>query len=185
MDKQKELNKIATEIEKCRECRKDKTGIAVVGEGSPNSKIMFIGEAPGKTEAATGRPFVGRSGKFLRSNIAAIGLGEVSVYITSPVKYLPIYKTPTDNDIAHGMTHLSKQIKIIKPKILVLMGAVAIKGVLGRALKINETHGNVIKEGNQSFFISYHPAAAIRFLKIRGIFIEDFVKLKKYLDSIS
>ncbi len=120
-DKQKKLEAIAREIEKCRQCRKGKHGKAVPGEGSPNAKIAFIGEAPGREEAKTGRPFIGRSGKLLRSLIRDAGLREQDVFITSPVKYLPDRGTPSADDIAHGRIHLSKQLDIIDPKFVVLL----------------------------------------------------------------
>ena len=86
MNKKKELLKIAREIEKCALCRKWGTGEPVPGEGNPEAKIVFIGEAPGRQEARTGRPFVGRSGKLLRAAILEAGLSDEDVYITSPVK---------------------------------------------------------------------------------------------------
>src|SRR5689334_19698496 len=113
MNKQKELDKVAKEIESCRICKIGKSGKAVVGEGSPDAEIVFIGEAPGKNEAIAGRPFIGRSGKYLRSQIASVGLKESEVYITSPVKYLPDRGTPTSVDIRHGKIHLDKQLAII------------------------------------------------------------------------
>src|ERR1700685_3374875 len=102
MDKQKELDRLAREIENCKICKIGKNGKAVPGEGNPDAKIAFIGEAPGKQEAVIGRPFIGRSGQLLRSLIREIGLKEDEVYITSPVKYLPERGTPTSEDIAHG-----------------------------------------------------------------------------------
>lgn len=143
---------------------------------------MFIGEAPGRTEAEAGRPFVGRSGKLLRKLIADVGLREEDVYITSPVKYLPVYITPKPLDIAHGKTHLDKQIHIIDPKIIVLLGNTAIQGVLGRKIAVMKEHGTIMKESNRTYFITVHPAAAIRFQKFRPIIEEDFKKLKKLLE---
>src|SRR5258708_9896105 len=119
MNKQQALDTIAREIEDCAVCRDGKSGKAVPGEGNPDADIVFIGEAPGKTEAATGRPFVGRSGQLLRSLIREIGLREEDVYITSPVKYLPDRGTPTLADIRHGQEHFSNQLAVINPKVLV------------------------------------------------------------------
>src|SRR5581483_12509208 len=93
--KQKALDKIAKEIENCQVCQEDKIGIAVPGEGDPDADIVFLGEAPGKQEAQTGRPFIGRSGKLLRIVIKDAGIKEEDVYITSAVKYLPKRGTPT------------------------------------------------------------------------------------------
>lgn len=178
MTKSQKLEQVAEEIRMCKVCKKNKHGLAVVGEGSPDAKIMFIGEAPGRTEAATGRPFVGRSGKLLREAINSIGMKEEDVYITSPVKYLPDYVTPTDSDIEHGMTHLSKQIEIINPKVLVLLGRVAAQGVLGEKMLVNKSHGTIIERAGRKYFLSYHPAAAIRFQKFKQTFLSDFQKIK-------
>lgn len=181
--KQQELENIADEIRSCKECKVDRVGIAVVGEGSADADVVFIGEAPGKTEAETGRPFIGRSGKLLRKLITDVGLKEEDVYITSPVKYLPIYVTPKPADIAHGKTHLDRQLKVIDPKIIVLLGNTAIQGVLGKKIAVVKEHGNTIEEGGRTYFITVHPAAAIRFQKFRPVIEGDFKILKKLLLS--
>src|SRR6185436_1920234 len=123
--KQLELDKIAQEIEDCEECKLDKIGLAVPGEGNPDADIVFLGEAPGKKEAESGRPFIGRSGQLLRNLIRETGLKEEAVFITSPVKYLPKRGTPTTKEIAHGKTHLDEQLMVIDPEIIVLLGSVA------------------------------------------------------------
>ncbi len=181
MSKTSDLQKIAVDIEKCEICKKNKHGKAVVGEGNPDADVIFIGEAPGRNEALTGRPFIGRSGRLLREAITGLGLKEEDVYITSPVKYLPDYVTPTDEDIAHGMTHLSKQIEVIDPKVLVLLGRVAVRGVLGDKVMISKLHGEFVNKNGRTYFISYHPAAAIRFQKFRKVFLDDFQKIKEVL----
>lgn len=140
---------------------------------------MFVGEAPGKQEALSGRPFIGRSGKFLRSQIREIGLSEEDVYITSPVKYLPDRGTPSPSQIAHGKIHFDKQVAIINSQIIVMMGSIAIQGVLGEKILVSKKHGSVIEKNKKSYFISYHPAAAIRFAKLRDTFKNDFSILKK------
>src|SRR5512143_3045616 len=122
MSKNRHLNRIAREIAACRVCQKDCTGLPVPGEGSPDARIVFIGEAPGKEEAKTGRPFIGRSGKLLREMIHEIGIDEAKVFITSPVHYLPSAGTPTKEMIIHGREHLLEQLSIIKPDIVVLLG---------------------------------------------------------------
>lgn len=177
MDKYKNLEAIAKEIESCKICKSGKIGKPVPGEGNPDAKIVFIGEAPGKTESLTGRPFVGRSGQLLRSQIREIGLKEDEVYITSPVKYLP-KGTPTLLDIAHGKLHLEKQLKIINPKVLVLLGSVAAQAVLGEKIPIMKMHGKTIEKQNKSYFISLHPAAVLRVPTLRPLFLEDFKKIK-------
>lgn len=183
MNKQQELNKIAQEIERCQVCKVGKSGKAVPGEGNPDAGIAFIGEAPGKTEAATGRPFIGRSGQLLRSLIREIGLDESDVYITSPVKYLPDRGTPTPSDIAHGREHLMKQLAVIQPKFVVLLGRVAAEGVLQKKVAVVKERGNVIEEKDGiKYFLTYHPAAALRFpVKFKALLKEDFLKVRSML----
>jgi DNA polymerase len=177
-----DLKKIAKEIENCSICKIGKSGKAVVGEGSENADIVFIGEAPGKNEALTGRPFIGRSGKYLRAQIVSIDLKESEVYITSPVKYLPDRGTPTSEDIAHGKTHLDKQLAVIKPKIVVLLGRVAAEGVLGRKIQVMKDHGKIIEKKNGiKYFLTLHPAAVMRFQKNKPFFESDFKTLKTLL----
>lgn len=183
MDKQKALNKLAKEIENCKICKIGKSGKAVVGEGNPNAKIMFVGEAPGKNEAKIGRPFIGRSGKLLRFFITAnLGLKEEDVYITSPVKYLPDRGTPSLSDIQHGNIHFLKQVEIIGPKIMVLLGATAAFAVLQSRIQVLKRHGEIIGNGSQKYFLTLHPAAVLRFPgKFKKIYEEDFKKLNALL----
>lgn len=191
-DKQVALDKIAKVIEQCAICKQNKSGVAVPGEGNPDADIVFIGEAPGKQEAQTGRPFIGRSGQLLRKLIRGIGLDDIKdVYITSPVKYLPNGAdglpggTPTSADIAHGREHLLKQFAVIKPKFVVLMGRVAAEGVLQEKVAVVKDHGKIIEEnGGIKYFLTYHPAAVLRFPgKFKALVEEDFQKVKTLLQK--
>lgn len=182
MNKLKELGEITKEIEKCRICRLNKSGKAVPGEGNPVAKVVFIGEAPGKTEAETGRPFVGRSGKLLRKMINDVGLRENDVYISSPVKYLPDYGTPKAADIRHGKIHLQKQLEIINPDLIVLLGNTAAKAMLNNQISLLKDHGNLIMQKQKKYYLTLHPAAAIRFQKFKKLLLEDFQKLKNLID---
>ncbi|QQG43912.1 MAG: uracil-DNA glycosylase [Candidatus Roizmanbacteria bacterium] len=183
MDKLKKLEAIAKKIENCDECKIGKIGKAVVGEGNPDADIMFIGEAPGKEEAKVGRPFIGRSGKLLRSLIREAGLKEEDVYITSPVKYLPERGTPTKEDIVHGRKYLFEQINIIQPKILVLLGRVATEAVIQEKYPVMKMRGKIIEKDGRKYFLTLHPAAVLRNPPNRKFLIEDFQKLKKLLNS--
>ena len=185
MNKQAALDQIAKEIEQCPICKQGKIGVAVPGAGNPDADIVFIGEAPGKTEAKTGQPFVGRSGQFLRSMIRdVLGLDDQKdVYITSPVKYLPERGTPTSAEIAHGKTHLDQQLAIIDPKMIVLMGSVAAQGVLNEKIPVKTEHGKVIERNGKKYFITVHPAAGLRFPPLRETFQQDFQKLREILDQ--
>lgn len=197
MDKASQLQKIAQEIEQCGVCKAGKSGKPVPGEGNPDADIVFVGEAPGKTEAKIGRPFVGRSGELLRSLISEVGLKEEEVFITSPVKYLPGRSarqspdgsrrlaggsTPSSQDIVHGREHLVKQLRAIDPKFVVLLGRVAAEGVLQKKVFVIKEHGKIIHEENgRRYFLTLHPAAAIRFQKYRPVIKADFEILKLLL----
>jgi DNA polymerase len=207
MNKQLALERINQTIIHCRICPVGKSGNPVVGEGSAEAEVVFVGEAPGKQEAASGRPFIGRSGQLLRSLIRGIGLKEEEVYITSPVKYLPNGKdgtpggTPSSADIAHGRIHLMEQLGVIQPRIVVLLGRVAAEGVLQKKVKVVSEHGQVIEESfdfaryqtvrgsaqdkKTKFFLTLHPAAVLRFpKKYKPELEEDFRKLKRILATI-
>lgn len=183
MTKKEKLEQIAKEIEQCAICKQDKSGVAVPGEGSPDADIVFIGEAPGKQEAKTGRPFIGRSGQLLRKLIKEACINEDNVFITSPVKYLPDRGTPTKADIIHGMIHTQKQLDIIDPKVIVLLGIVAAQGILNEKLPINKMHGEIIERNGKKYVVMFHPAAALRFRPIKEKLLKDFEKLKEMINK--
>lgn len=181
MNNDDKLKKIAGEIAKCRICKNASSGKAVPGEGSAHAAIVFLGEAPGRTEAATGRPFVGRSGQLLRTMIRSIGLREEDVYITSPVKYLPDRGTPTKAQIVHGRKHLYKQLDVIRPKIIVLLGKTAVTAMLDRPSAILQEHGRIVSTEGRTYVITLHPAAVLRFPKYKPLMVKDFKHVIKYL----
>jgi uracil-DNA glycosylase family 4 len=181
MTKTQRLEKIAEEIEACKICKAGKIGRAVPGEGNADADIVFLGEAPGKKEAESGRPFIGPAGKVLRGLIKDAGLKDENVYITSPVKYLPKYVTPTPKDIKHGKKHLQKQLDIIQPKIVVLMGRVAALAMLNKNVSIAKEHGKIIKQDGITYLITYHPAAPLYSPKVREELVKDFKILKKLI----
>lgn len=152
----------------CRKCRlwRDAKN-AVPGEGPPNAKIMLVGQNPGAEEDRTGRPFVGRSGKFLNAVLNKNGLDRGKLFITSVVKHKsPGNRKPKPDEIKACKPYLDCQIRLIKPEIIVLMGAVA--------WQVSRVEGVVYVE-------TYHPSAAMRFTKIRIKFEEDFSALKQRL----
>jgi DNA polymerase len=184
MEKEQELLKIAEEISKCTVCKKDKFGLPVPGEGNPNAKIMFIGEAPGIEESKTGKPFIGRAGKFLDKLFALIKIERKNVFITSPLKYYPGRRSIKNLEIEHGKIHLQKQIEIIQPKLIVLLGNVAIKATLGRNYELLKIHGKLIEKDSIFYFPTFHPAAGMRFPKVKKLIKGDFIKLKKIINKI-
>ena len=181
MNKGKALKRIADEITRCPLCKEGCTGKAVPGEGNPDARVVFIGEAPGSEEAKTGRPFVGRSGWFLRQMIKDAGLDENKVFITSPVHYRPLRGTPANEAIIHGRSHLFKQLSVINPKIIVLLGKTACLAILDKKVDITQAHGSTIQKDGRTHYVTYHPAYAMRFPEGKKQFTRDFKKLKRMI----
>ena len=137
----------------------------VYGEGPDHAKIMLIGQNPGKEEIRQNRPFVGRTGKYLNEVLRKNNLDRSQLYITSVVKQAtPKNRKPTVGEIKYWMPYLIKQIKRVKPEIIVLMGKVAQETPRFKDIKYIET---------------YHPTSAMRFPGARKRFEEDFSKLKR------
>jgi DNA polymerase len=178
----KELEKLNKIIASCKKCPLHKTRTnAVPGEGPANAKIMFIGESPGRTEDIQGRPFVGLAGKFLNKLFNSIDLKRTKVFITGSVKCRPPKnRVPTEEEIQACKPYLEKQIEIIKPKLIVILGNVALKTLLGEK-SVSNLHGKIFEKKGIKYFITFHPAAAMRFPKIRKKMEKDFKKLRKLI----
>lgn len=156
----------------------------VPGEGNPDAEILFIGEAPGFNENATGRPFVGQAGKLLRKNLVANGWREDEVYITNIVKFRPPEnRDPTPAEIEFFKPFLDKQIEIIDPKIIVTLGRFSMYKFLGEGVSISRIHGTPRKIGKFIIFPMFHPAAALRAGNVLHQFEDDFKKLRQFVDN--
>ena len=138
-----ELEKLADEVCRCRECDLGYSRTnAVPGEGNPNARIMFIGEAPGADEDAQGRPFVGRAGKLLDKIIAACGLKRSDVFIANILKCRPPEnRDPRAEEIISCFPYLQRQIEIINPEIIVALGAPATRTLLNTNKSIGQLRG--------------------------------------------
>lgn len=136
---------------------------AVPGEGNPRAKLVFVGEGPGATEDATGRPFVGQAGKLLDEIIAAIDLKREDVYITNVVKCRPPQnRKPLPDEIAACMPYLRRQLTLLKPKVIVALGGTAGEAMLDVRKSLGELRGKVHSYGGIPLIVTYHPAALLR-----------------------
>ncbi len=152
---------------------------AVLGEGPASVKIMFVGEAPGREEDKSGRPFVGRSGKYLTKLIEQAGFKRKNVFITSIIKTRPLNnRKPTPKEIKICLPWLLRQIEIINPKLVIMLGSSAAHALLGDGSNILKNHGKIFIRQKRKFFLTLHPAAALRFVKFKKIIEQDFRKLK-------
>ncbi len=166
----------------------------VPGEGNPNAKLIFIGEAPGADEDKHGRPFIGASGKFLAEMLNSIGMERQQVYITNIVKFRPPdNRDPRPSEIKACLPVLINQINVIKPSLIVLLGRHAMN-VFFPKLKISEAHGEYItssvKLANSSIISStflplYHPAAALYNGSMRKTLLRDFATIPQILELIN
>ncbi len=187
MDSLQELNR---EIQACKRCdlffsRKR----AVCGTGETNPQIMVIGEAPGAREDETGIPFVGRSGKLLRTVMEIAGLNIDSVYISNAVRCRPkIGKTPRISEIRKCSNFLRNEINILRPQILIPMGNSPLKSlrsVLGIDFgPISEVEGSIFAIGNTFIAPQFHPAAILRNPKRYERFKDNFLRLRNFVDDI-
>lgn len=182
MSKKGKLEKLDEKIKNCKECSLWKTRKnAVPGEGPINAKIMIIGQSPGRKEDETGRPFVGRAGRFLDELFKIAKIERRKVFITSPLKCFPQpppNRKPTREEIEACHPWLKRQIEIIGPKKFILLGEVAFKIFFSKQ-RLKDSRGKLIKKDDKEFFITYHPAAGLRFPKIKKIFKKDFKKIRK------
>jgi len=158
----------------------------VLGEGNPEAKVMFIGEAPGEQEDKLGRPFVGPAGKFLDELLAGIGFRRADVYISNVVKYRPpANRDPTDEEKAQCMPWLQMEIALIKPSVIVPLGRHAL-GHFFPKLSITNAHGKPQKlTDSVTIFPIYHPAAALHNGNLRQALVDDFKALGEFLKSTS
>ncbi len=176
------LAEIAEKIKKCTACDLYKNATnAVPGEGSPNSKVFFIGEGPGFYEDQSGRPFVGRAGQLLESTLKKVGLSREEVFIGNVVKHRPPEnRDPVPSEISACAPWLEQQLLIIQPKVVVTLGRFSLARFLPSA-KISAVHGQPRQVGRYVVIPMYHPAAALRGLELMKTFQEDFVKNKELL----
>ncbi len=177
------LEDIEREIRSCKRCDlwKFKTNY-VSGEGNPNARIVFVGEAPGREEDIQGRPFVGRAGRYLTEVLSRFGLDRRDVYITNVLKCRPPNnRDPTPEEIKACKPYLMKQLEIIKPDVIVCLGRFSSSTILsefGIDFKgISRDRGKVFeveKWGKRIHLIpTYHPAAVLRNRSLSDYFERD------------
>ncbi len=164
----------------------------VFGEGSINSRIMFIGEAPGRNEDMIGRPFVGSAGKLLDDILSEVGLAREDIYITNTVKCRPPNnRTPYKEEIEACLPYLLEEISILSPKIIVTLGRVsgeAIRSTLGLRWRGITNERRVVKEIEYDskkikLLSTYHPAAALYKPELKEELRKDLGRVKKILEE--
>lgn len=164
----------------------------VIGEGNHDAHIMFVGEAPGKNEAATGKPFCGASGKILDELLASIQIPRSDVYVTNIVKDRPTQnRDPFPNEIEIYAPFLDRQIDIIEPRVVATLGRFSMTYLFNKfdlefeLSTISVLHGKTFdiktKYGEAVLIPLYHPAVAIYNNNMKPTLLNDFQTLKKYV----
>lgn len=159
-----DLGSLASALADCRRCRLAKGRTQVVfGVGNPNARVVFVGEAPGAEEDRQGEPFVGRAGQLLNSMLRACGLSRREVYIANIVKCRPPgNRDPQDDEAAACLPFLKKQLALIRPEIIVLLGRVAARHLLGITAPISSYRGSWRRWEGVDVLPTFHPAYLLR-----------------------
>ena len=154
----------------------------VFSDGNPSSDVMIIGEAPGQDEDEQGKPFVGQSGKLLNSMLMSVGLSRGDVYISNILFWRPPgNRTPSAEEIAFCMPYVEQHVKLIKPKVLLLLGGVAVKSILNTSESISRLRGSKNTYMGIKTIATFHPAYLLRSPNQKAIAFRDFILLKKTL----
>ena len=166
----------------CQKCKLYATRQNIVfGVGNEKAEIMFIGEGPGGDEDRLGEPFVGKAGQLMNKAFDIIGIKREEGYIANIVKCRPPNnRDPEDDEINACMDYLRNQVMIIKPKIIVLLGRIALQNILGKEYKITASRGKWIEKKGIMYMPTWHPAALLRDETKKIEFLKDLEIIKQY-----
>ena len=182
--KESALKALRSEIGDCTRCRlSEKRKSIVFGEGNPEAALMFVGEAPGAEEDLQGRPFVGAAGQLLTRLIDKMGLKRQDVYIANTVKCRPPgNRKPRDDELRECMPFLKKQIAIIRPRVIMTLGDVATRALLGDVGNISRVRGKKFKYEDINVIPTFHPSYLLRNTKAKWQTWDDAQKVLKLLN---
>ena len=185
IDKEKALNELRLQINSIHDCSlKNNSKKIVLGDGNINSPIMLVGEAPGITEDSVGLTFLGEVGDLLKKMLNAINIKKENIYSTYAVNFRPpADRKPTSIEIKKYSLFLQKQISIIDPKIIILMGSTAMESLTGLNSKISIERGKwkevIVKNTNYNVIITFNPSYLLRVPENKKYSWEDLKKIKQ------
>jgi uracil-DNA glycosylase family 4 len=184
-DKKRKLNELKLQINSIIDCDlKDNSKKIVLGDGNINSPIMLVGEAPGMEEDSAGLTFLGEVGDLLKKMLSAINIKKENIYSTYAVNFRPPEdRKPTPKEIKQYSQFLQKQISIIKPKLIILMGSTAMESLTGLNSKISKERGNwkevIVQNTTYNIIITFNPSYLLRVPDNKRHAWEDLKKIKQ------
>ena len=172
-------------IKDCNKCKLCKTRQNIVfGTGNKHAKLMFIGEGPGADEDRLGEPFVGRAGKLMNLAFETLGIDRKEVYIANVVKCRPpANRNPEEDEALACLDYLRNQVILVHPEIIVLLGSVALKNILGKEYGITASRGKWVEKKGIKYMPTWHPAALLRDETKKIDFIKDLQKVIEELQE--
>lgn len=175
-----ELEEQIKDCKKCKLCNNRHN--IVLGTGNRQAKIMFIGEGPGADEDIQGEPFVGKAGKLMDQAFKGIGIKREEIYIANIVKCRPPQnRNPEQDEIDSCIDYLRAQVMLVKPEIIVLLGSVALKAILGKEYSITTSRGKWVEKKGIRYMPTFHPAALLRDESKKISFWKDLKEVKKFM----
>lgn len=172
-------------IQNCSKCKlcKNRTNI-VLGVGNKNAKLMFIGEGPGADEDIQGIPFVGKAGKLMDMAFQGLGIDREKVYIANVVKCRPpMNRNPEQDEMNACLDYLRSQVMLVKPDVIVLLGSVALKAILGKEYSITASRGKWVDKKGIKYMPTFHPAALLRDESKKISFWKDLKEVIRVMDK--
>ena len=179
------LEELKNSLKDCKKCKLCKARQNIVfGVGNPNAEIMLIGEGPGGDEDKQGEPFVGKAGQLMNKAFDVVGIKREEVYIANIVKCRPPNnRDPEEDEIQACLDYLRNQVMIIKPKIIVLLGRIALQNILGREYKITASRGKWVEKKGIMYMPTWHPAALLRDETKKIEFLNDLKMIMQYKEG--
>ena len=180
------LERLHRTVRECTRCGLSGTRTnAVPGTGPCPAEIMIVGEAPGFNEDLRGLPFVGPAGKLLDTLLAGIGLRRQDVYITNVLKCRPPQnRDPMPNEAEACAPYLNWQLKLVEPKVVIVLGRHALERLLPGHGPISRVHGQMVDREGIKYVAVYHPAAALHNGSLVNDLQADFLSVRRYLEEV-
>ena len=179
------LDDVRSDLGECTRCKlhAGRTNL-VFGVGNPNADLMFVGEAPGRDEDCQGEPFVGRAGQLLTKIIASIGLGRSDVYIANVIKCRPPNnRNPEPDEVGNCEPFLFRQVDAVQPRVVVALGAFAIRTLLSTAQPISALRGQIFDYRSAKLVPTFHPAFLLRSPDRKRDVWEDMKRVRGLLEG--